>query len=186
MQEDTRCSATIRESTDDELKDRIKRLEDELFQHRLKRYTNQLENTNLITQRASRDRALPDDPVARARTAASSSAETAAAGRGEVVMAETQNRRGETEAPRPRAATLIGIVTSDKMQKTVVVHGHRAASRSAQYNKFVTKRVKYKAHDEKNECQGRRPRRDRRVAPDVEGQALARRRSSSSAAREAQ
>lgn len=39
---------TIRESNDDELRGRIKRLEEELFQHRLKRYTNQLENTNLI------------------------------------------------------------------------------------------------------------------------------------------
>ena len=38
----------IRESSNDELKDRLKRLEEELFQHRLKRYTNQLENTNLI------------------------------------------------------------------------------------------------------------------------------------------
>lgn len=38
----------IRESSDDEIKERIKRLEEELFQHRLKRYTNQLENTNLI------------------------------------------------------------------------------------------------------------------------------------------
>jgi large subunit ribosomal protein L29 len=40
--------SSIRESTNDELKGRIKRLEEELFQHRLKRYTNQLENTNLI------------------------------------------------------------------------------------------------------------------------------------------
>ena len=39
---------SIRESSNDELKDRIKRLEEELFQHRLKRFTNQLENTNLI------------------------------------------------------------------------------------------------------------------------------------------
>ena len=39
---------TIRESSEGELKDRIKRLEEELFQHRLKRFTNQLENTNLI------------------------------------------------------------------------------------------------------------------------------------------
>jgi large subunit ribosomal protein L29 len=39
---------TIRESNEGELKDRIKRLEEELFQHRLKRFTNQLENTNLI------------------------------------------------------------------------------------------------------------------------------------------
>jgi large subunit ribosomal protein L29 len=40
--------AAIRESSEDELKGRLKRLEEELFQHRLKRYTNQLENTNLI------------------------------------------------------------------------------------------------------------------------------------------
>jgi len=40
--------SNIRESSDSELKDRIKRLEDELFQSKLKRFTNQLENTNLI------------------------------------------------------------------------------------------------------------------------------------------
>jgi large subunit ribosomal protein L29 len=39
---------SIRESSEGELKDRVKRLEEELFQHRLKRFTNQLENTNLI------------------------------------------------------------------------------------------------------------------------------------------
>jgi large subunit ribosomal protein L29 len=40
--------AAIRQSNGDELLSRMKRLEEELFQHRLKRYTNQLENTNLI------------------------------------------------------------------------------------------------------------------------------------------
>ena len=45
---------------------------------------------------------------------------------------------------------LVGIVTSDKMQKTVVVMvSHRV--RSHQYKKYMTKRVKYKAHSEKNE-----------------------------------
>lgn len=44
----TQTLATIRESSDGELLGRVKRLEEELFQHRLKRYTNQLENTNLI------------------------------------------------------------------------------------------------------------------------------------------
>jgi len=38
----------IRETNDGEISARVKRTEDELFQHRLKRYTNQLENTNLI------------------------------------------------------------------------------------------------------------------------------------------
>ena len=40
--------SAIRESNDDELKARVKRLEEELFQNKLKRHTNQLENTNLI------------------------------------------------------------------------------------------------------------------------------------------
>jgi ribosomal protein L29 len=44
----TAALTVIRESNDDELKTRVKRLEEELFQHRLKRHTNQLENTNLI------------------------------------------------------------------------------------------------------------------------------------------
>ncbi len=39
---------SLRESSVDELKGRIARLQEELFQHRLKRFTNQLENTNLI------------------------------------------------------------------------------------------------------------------------------------------
>jgi large subunit ribosomal protein L29 len=55
---------SIRESNDDELKARIKRLEEELFQHKLKRYTNQLENTNVI--RSTRRE------IARARTVLSS------------------------------------------------------------------------------------------------------------------
>ena len=65
---------SIRESSEGELKDRIKRLEEELFQHRLKRFTNQLENTNLIRS-ARRE-------IARCRTilsARANGAETAAA-----------------------------------------------------------------------------------------------------------
>ncbi len=44
----TSAVTAIRESSEDELKDRLKRLEEELFQSKLKRYTNQLENTNVI------------------------------------------------------------------------------------------------------------------------------------------
>ncbi len=40
--------ATIRESSEDELKAQVQRLEEELFQNKLKRHTNQLENTNVI------------------------------------------------------------------------------------------------------------------------------------------
>jgi large subunit ribosomal protein L29 len=38
----------IRESSDEELKGRLARLEEELFGHRMKRYTNQLDNTMKI------------------------------------------------------------------------------------------------------------------------------------------
>ena len=63
-------------------------------------------------------------------------------------MAETQNK---TEPKRASARReLIGTVTSDKMQKTVVVIvTHRV--RSVQYKKYMTKRVKYKAHSANNE-----------------------------------
>ena len=64
-------------------------------------------------------------------------------------MAETQNPTGESKR-RSARRELIGIVTSDKMQKTVVVAvTHRI--RSAQYKKYMTKRVKYKAHAETND-----------------------------------
>jgi small subunit ribosomal protein S17 len=47
--------------------------------------------------------------------------------------------------------TLIGTVYSDKMDKTVVVMIERLV-RHPRYNKYVKRRAKYKAHDEKNEC----------------------------------
>ena len=47
--------------------------------------------------------------------------------------------------------TMIGTVVSNKMDKTVVVQvTHRLMH--AKYKKFVSRRVKYKAHDEQNEC----------------------------------
>ena len=54
-------------------------------------------------------------------------------------------------ATRGSRRTLIGAVVSDKMDKTVVVQVQRRV-RHRMYEKFVTTRAKYKAHDEKNEC----------------------------------
>jgi len=45
---------------------------------------------------------------------------------------------------------LMGVVTSDKMQKTVVVQVTRRV-RTPKFGKYVTRRVKYKAHSENNE-----------------------------------
>ena len=47
--------------------------------------------------------------------------------------------------------TMVGVVTSDKMDKTVVVT-IKDRVKHPLYNKIVDKSVKYKAHDEKNEC----------------------------------
>ena len=47
--------------------------------------------------------------------------------------------------------TRVGIVTSDKMDKTVVVT-IKVRVKHPLYNKIVDKSVKYKAHDENNEC----------------------------------
>ena len=47
--------------------------------------------------------------------------------------------------------TRVGVVVSDKMDKTIVV----AVKDSVQhplYKKIMKRTVKYKAHDEKNEC----------------------------------
>ena len=48
--------------------------------------------------------------------------------------------------------TRIGIVTSDKMDKTIVV-GVVASVRHSLYGKSVKRTKKFKAHDENNECQ---------------------------------
>lgn len=47
--------------------------------------------------------------------------------------------------------TRIGVVVSDKMDKTIVV-AVRDNVRHPLYNKIVKKTYKLKAHDEKNEC----------------------------------
>ena len=47
--------------------------------------------------------------------------------------------------------TLIGIVVSDKMDKTVVV-AVKDSIRHPLYNKIVKRTKKYKAHDEESTC----------------------------------
>ena len=45
---------------------------------------------------------------------------------------------------------LVGTITSDKMDKTVVVRVERLVPHEV-YKKYVRRRVTFKAHDEKNE-----------------------------------
>ena len=52
--------------------------------------------------------------------------------------------------PEPRKRRLVGVVISDKMNKTRIVLVERRLSH-LKYGKYMTRRTKYKAHDEKNE-----------------------------------
>ena len=47
--------------------------------------------------------------------------------------------------------TIKGVVISDKMNKTIVVKAERLVKHPV-FHKYVRKHVKYKAHDEQNEC----------------------------------
>ncbi len=59
-------------------------------------------------------------------------------------MAETETSKADT---RGRPKTRIGIVTSNKMSKTVVVTVRRRTAH-AEYGKVQNRREKYKAHAE--------------------------------------
>jgi small subunit ribosomal protein S17 len=46
---------------------------------------------------------------------------------------------------------LVGTIVSDKMQKTVIVQVERLVKHQ-QYEKYVRRRAKFAAHDEKSAC----------------------------------
>jgi len=53
---------------------------------------------------------------------------------------------------RKARKTIVGIVTSDKMEKTITV-GVEESIRHPLYGKSVKRTKKFMAHDENNECQ---------------------------------
>jgi small subunit ribosomal protein S17 len=55
--------------------------------------------------------------------------------------------KAEESAPRHRRQEKVGLVTSDKMQKTVVVRVERQV-RHPKYRRYIRKRSKFMAHDE--------------------------------------
>jgi small subunit ribosomal protein S17 len=63
-------------------------------------------------------------------------------------MAEMTNN-GQPTTERRARKTRVGVVVSDKMQKTVVVRLDRRVPHP-QYGKMVTRSTKVKAHDEEN------------------------------------
>ena len=63
-------------------------------------------------------------------------------------MADTETK--ESQDTRGNRREVTGVVTSDKMQKTVTVQVTRRI-KTPKFGKYVTRRVKYKAHSENNE-----------------------------------
>jgi len=56
-----------------------------------------------------------------------------------------------TETKRNFRKEKVGVVTSNKMTKSIVVAVERKV-KHAKYGKFLNKTSKFVAHDEKNEC----------------------------------
>jgi small subunit ribosomal protein S17 len=52
---------------------------------------------------------------------------------------------------RGHRRTQVGVVVSDKMDKTIVVKVDRLIKHSV-YNKYIKRSAKYKVHDENNSC----------------------------------
>lgn len=57
----------------------------------------------------------------------------------------------EKKAPARHRQSKVGVVVSDKMDKTVVVRVERRIFH-ATYKKVVKRSARFKAHDERNEC----------------------------------
>ncbi|MEO8843774.1 MAG: 30S ribosomal protein S17 [Kofleriaceae bacterium] len=64
-------------------------------------------------------------------------------------MATTTATETTSQDERGSRRTIQGLVTSTKMEKTAVITVIRRV-RDRRFHKFVTRRVKYKAHDEHN------------------------------------
>jgi small subunit ribosomal protein S17 len=65
-------------------------------------------------------------------------------------MSENQNETGVASGERNRRKVRVGVVVSDKPDKTVIVKVERRLSHPL-YGKSVARSQKYYAHDEKNE-----------------------------------
>jgi len=62
-----------------------------------------------------------------------------------------ENKVESTEATRNFRKEKVGVFTSNKMEKSIVVAVERKV-KHAKYGKFLNKTSKFVAHDEKNEC----------------------------------
>ena len=117
----------------DELNTELVAAKRELFNLRFQNATNQLENTSRIKEVRKN--------IARIQTIITEKEK----------VAEQNLQKGELIVERNLRKTRVGIVVSDKMDKTIVV-AIQDNVRHPLYNKIVKKTYKLKAHDENNEC----------------------------------
>lgn len=66
-------------------------------------------------------------------------------------MGERMTAEGTAPVERRHRQEKLGVVVSDRMQKTVVVEVERRVMHPL-YGKYVRKRSRFMAHDEKNAC----------------------------------
>ena len=120
----------------------MRKLEEDLFKHRLKQNTNQLENTMLIrnTRRdIARVNTVLAERIARQRRRASGAGVRDGRGTGRAEQdqaraeeaADPRNRRPNVAGHKIHKRRMIGVVTSDKMNKTRVVLVERRVWRTA-------------------------------------------------------
>ena len=147
----------LRELNADDLGTRERDLTDQLFRLRIQKSMGHLD-VPLKLRTMRRD-------LARVKTVLR--AEDSAGGRRarDCVDLTSPDRPGsrERDSYGCRSHEMVGVVVSDKMEKSVVVAVERQV-RHGLYGKIQRRTSKFLAHDEENAAQGRRPRRDRRVA----------------------
>jgi len=93
----------------------------------------------------------PDSPAADVSAATTTGEKSAEVAPG--VDAQAGNATGVEAGKRRRRSQKVGIVSSDKMQKTVVVRVDRLV-RHQKYRRYVWRTSKFMAHDEKGATVG--------------------------------
>lgn len=63
----------------------------------------------------------------------------------------TEQQKTQEQDERGLRKSMIGVVTSNRMQKTIVVEVSRKV-KHAMYGKYIVRKSKFKAHDEKNDA----------------------------------
>ena len=126
----------VLEMSDKELQNKLNELKSELFFLRFKHATNQLTNPMVLVE-TRRD-------IARVKTVIRQR---------ELARAAEANKSGAPEADIDRnlRKERVGVVLSDKMDKTIVVAINERVKHPL-YKKIVSRTKKLKAHDENNEC----------------------------------